>query len=90
MVGFDAAVGKRVKMMRKRAGMNQQALADAIGLQRTSVANIEAGRQAISLRTAYVLWHLLGLGLFYDADLRYAAVGPAALEVRFRLDGAGL
>lgn len=40
-------LGKRIKIARRRVGMNQECLADRVGLVRTSVVNIEAGRQRI-------------------------------------------
>ncbi|WBB94259.1 helix-turn-helix transcriptional regulator [Verrucosispora sp. WMMC514] len=39
------AFGQRVRILRAERGLTQQQLADAIGLTRTSVTNIEAGRQ---------------------------------------------
>lgn len=43
------AVGQRIKEIRKARGITQLTLGDAIGLSRTSVANIEAGNQQSSL-----------------------------------------
>jgi len=45
--------GKRVKAARRSAELTQAELAKAIGLTRTSVANIEAGRQRAFLDTVY-------------------------------------
>lgn len=48
-----AAVGERVKSMRTNRRMTQTALATAIGLNRTSIVNIERGKQRILLHTLY-------------------------------------
>ena len=42
---FYVDFGRRVRAAREHKGLTQQALADALGLTRSSVANIEAGRQ---------------------------------------------
>jgi transcriptional regulator with XRE-family HTH domain len=42
-------LGREVRWHRKRNRMKQQALADAVGLSRTSIANIESGRQHTTL-----------------------------------------
>jgi len=44
---FYEDLGERICLARKTAGFTQQALADKIGLTRTSIVNIEAGRQPI-------------------------------------------
>lgn len=43
------AIGVRIRMIRDVLGMSQQELADSVGLVRTSVNNIEQGRQRILL-----------------------------------------
>lgn len=47
--------GARVRERRRRAGMSQDQLADAAFLSRTSVVNIENGRQGVSIGTLYRL-----------------------------------
>lgn len=42
---FYVDFGRRVRAAREQSSLTQQALADALGLTRSSVANIEAGRQ---------------------------------------------
>jgi len=46
---FYATVGSRVRRARAGRGMSQAALAMKIGFTRSSVANLEAGRQRIAL-----------------------------------------
>jgi DNA-binding XRE family transcriptional regulator len=48
-------IALRVMMIRKSKRITQDALAKAVGLTRTSIVNIEAHNQSMSLTT---LWHL--------------------------------
>jgi transcriptional regulator with XRE-family HTH domain len=52
---FYAHVGNYVTRARLDADLTQQALGTLVGLTRTSIANLEAGRQKIS---AYTLWRI--------------------------------
>jgi transcriptional regulator with XRE-family HTH domain len=59
---FYRSVGERVRDARKRANnMTQKALAMTIGLTRTSLTNIEKGRQKILLHTFSDLAVALGV-----------------------------
>lgn len=49
---FYKAFGAAVRRARKERGLSQDALAAAVGLKRTSIANIERGRQRLLLHTA--------------------------------------
>jgi transcriptional regulator with XRE-family HTH domain len=44
-------VGKRIRDARGRAGLSQEDLAAAVALKRTSITNIESGRQKLLLHT---------------------------------------
>lgn len=48
---FHVRAGERVKQLRQQRGMSQQALADRVGALRTSITNIEAGRQHLVTKT---------------------------------------
>lgn len=48
-------VGQRVRSLRTTAGLTQSALAQRVGLTRTSITNIERGRQQFSLHILYDL-----------------------------------
>ena len=54
-------IGEGVKQQRIRVGMTQVQLADAVGVLRTSIANIEAGRQKLPLHLLYKLCMELGV-----------------------------
>jgi transcriptional regulator with XRE-family HTH domain len=53
--GFYLALGRNIRRARERARLTQGQLADAIGLSRTSVTNLECGRQTLQV---HVLAHL--------------------------------
>jgi transcriptional regulator with XRE-family HTH domain len=48
-------ISERVRNARKRRGLNQQDLATRIGKDRTSVVNLESGKQKMPL---HVLWSI--------------------------------
>jgi transcriptional regulator with XRE-family HTH domain len=48
-----AEFGRLVRATRLDAGLTQAQLGEAVGLTRTSIANIEAGRQRAFIDTAY-------------------------------------
>lgn len=50
---LSAGLAARVRSARKAARMTQQTLAEACGLERTSVTNLEAGRQIPKLPALY-------------------------------------
>ncbi|NTW01664.1 MAG: helix-turn-helix transcriptional regulator [Oscillochloris sp.] len=54
-------VGARVRERRHSLKMTQAHLAARVGLLRSSVANIEAGRQRITVHVLYHLCEVLGL-----------------------------
>jgi transcriptional regulator with XRE-family HTH domain len=58
--GFYANLGKRVRKARNNKGMSQQTLASHIGLTRSSVANLEAGRQRVPVHLLVQIAATLG------------------------------
>ncbi|MGW7406818.1 helix-turn-helix domain-containing protein [Streptomyces sp. NPDC054833] len=50
---FYEAFGERVRKARAALGMNQQELGNAVGLNRTSISNIEKGRQRVALHMLF-------------------------------------
>ncbi len=58
---FYQEFGKRVKAARQAAKVSQEKLADAVGLNRTSITNIESGRQHIPLHSLFLLAEALNV-----------------------------
>jgi transcriptional regulator with XRE-family HTH domain len=58
---FYSEVGRRVRQARERAGLTQDALAARVSLSRTSVTNIERGRQKVLLHTLCGLATAMGV-----------------------------
>lgn len=56
-------VGNRIKVAREQANLTQSALAETMNLTRTSLVNIEAGKQRIQLHDLYRACIVLGIGL---------------------------
>src|SRR5947209_528013 len=54
-------VGKRLKQWRAESSLTQVQLAEASGILRTSITNIEAGRQRAPLHVLYDLCSVLGV-----------------------------
>jgi transcriptional regulator with XRE-family HTH domain len=71
-------------MAREEAGLKQVDLADRIGLKRTSVTNIEAGRQQIQLHTLWQIADALGVTV---GALLPSPEAVAAPDIERRLKG---
>lgn len=56
-----SAFGTRLRAVRNDRGLKQDDVAKAAGLSRTSVVNIEAGRQGVALGTLFRLAEALGV-----------------------------
>ena len=54
-------VGERVRELRSDRGLTQLRLAERAGISRPSIANVEAGRQNVSLRQLCALAAALGV-----------------------------
>ncbi len=52
-------IGARLKQRRNELGMNQGQLAEVVGVLRTSITNIEAGRQKVPLHILYKICAVL-------------------------------
>jgi transcriptional regulator with XRE-family HTH domain len=60
-VDFYRTVGHLIKTTRDKSGLTQEALASRVGLTRTSITNIEKGRQKLLLHTLCDLASELGV-----------------------------
>lgn len=56
-------VGERIRAVREGRGVTQQQLADAAGLTRTSITNVEAGRQRTPLHVLLAISQALDVPL---------------------------
>lgn len=61
--GVYVAVGRRLAMERDALGMTQGEVAALAGIGRTSIVNIEAGRQRVPLHTLVAIAAALGVPL---------------------------
>lgn len=52
--------GQRLRKVRADAGLTQKQVADRVGLKRTSITNIERGRQHIALHQLFLLASAVG------------------------------
>jgi len=64
----NASIGATIKALRKMRGLTQAQLADMVALERTSIANIEAGRQMLSTKTVNAIAQALG----YEVRVHFA------------------
>jgi transcriptional regulator with XRE-family HTH domain len=63
-MNINQIVGKHIKMIRKLKGMTQAELAEKVGLNRSSIANIEIGNQAILLQNLEVIRMALDCSMY--------------------------
>jgi transcriptional regulator with XRE-family HTH domain len=57
-------IGKRIQAERLALGFSQDDLAKVIDLERTSVTNLEAGRQRLPIHKLYQIADMLGISVF--------------------------
>ena len=54
-------LGRRIKATRSRRGLNPRQLGELVGLSRSSIVNLEAGRQRVPVHTIWRLSSALGV-----------------------------
>ncbi|MDQ7861083.1 helix-turn-helix transcriptional regulator [Peribacillus frigoritolerans] len=66
----DEVIGKRLRQARLEFDFSQEELGEGVGLSRSQIANIEAGRTVLSLKDAARICDFLGLDLadFIDVN----------------------
>ena len=79
---FYREFGQRVKLARNAAKMSQERVADVVGLNRTSITNIERGRQHITLHTLYLLASAVGVSpqALLPERVDHSAIDPATAK----------
>lgn len=65
--------GKRIKELRKKAGMTQEGLANRLNISTVAISNMERGVNGVSLDTMGVLAEVL------DSSVDYIAFGKRTL-----------
>jgi transcriptional regulator with XRE-family HTH domain len=60
---FYERIGAKIKDSRKLKSMNQDVLADALGISRVSLINIEAGKQRVPLHVLVDICECLNISL---------------------------
>lgn len=68
---FYASFGRMLGEARRKRNISQEMLAEELGLTRTSITNIEKGRQPIQLHTLYLIARL------FSADVKDLLPSPA-------------
>lgn len=74
--------GKRIKEMRKRAGMTQAELAEKLGISADGMSNIERGKNGVSVDLFGVMAQVLGSSVDY---LAYGVKTMALTEQEIRV-----
>ena len=72
-------VGDVVRYHRRRAGLSQHALAELAGIGKTSVFDVERGKQTTRLATLMAMFRVLNIDVELD--------GPLMAECRSALEG---
>ena len=58
-------LGEKVKLLRKRRNLNQDALAEVLKLSRSQISNLESGRRNLSLKQLEKLCEYFKVGMSY-------------------------
>jgi transcriptional regulator with XRE-family HTH domain len=82
--GFYKDVGHRVRTARESRGLTQDALAGRLSLKRTSVTNIECGRQQLLAHTLMRLAEVLGVAVESLLPARGNVADALAEEIKRR------
>ncbi len=72
MTDKNNGIGGIIKAMRRQCGMTQKQLAELVGLERTSITNIERGNQVLSVTTITAIADALGC----DVKVRFIRRAP--------------
>lgn len=71
----------RLRAAREAAGHSQASLAEAVGVDRKTIGNLESGKPDVGLGSGVTLWAVLGeLGLLSGAPAARAGAAPAPAQ----------
>ena len=73
-------LGKKIKNVRNKKKLSQADLAKACSLSRTSITNIEKGRQHLPLHTLYTIAYALGINVAELLPDQYLSFDKLVLE----------
>ena len=62
-------IGDIVKYHRKKAGLNQKALADIAGIGKTAVFDIEKGKKTVQFKSIGSVLKALNINILFDSPL---------------------
>ena len=74
-------LGRRIRRIREDGGITQDDLASAVGLSRTSITNLELGRQKPPLHVLFFMAEKLDAELKELIPLRQELAGPSTTVV---------
>lgn len=74
-------IGEQIREWRTKAKLTQGQLADAVGVLRTSITNIEAGRQKAPLHVLYEICTVLGVEMTDILPTRTDVVQTNAISI---------
>lgn len=57
-------IGRRIRVERQRKGFSQERLAQAAGLSRASIVNVERGRQKVMVHSLYAIANVLEIDVY--------------------------
>lgn len=83
MEAFYEGFGRRLRQLRRSAGLTQEQLARRLGLNRTTVVNIEGGRQRVAVHQLVELADALGCEpseLLLAAGMSYEALSTSKVQ----------
>ena len=69
-------IGRRIRETRRKRGISQATLAEHVGLNRTSIANIESGKQKLLVHTLYLFSDALAISVQDLLEMPSAAPAP--------------
>ena len=81
---FNQIVGQKIQLARKNAGFSQSKLADKINVSRTTLVNMESGKQSISIH------YLFLIGKVLPTILKFEDLLPTDEEVKLNVGAKSL
>jgi transcriptional regulator with XRE-family HTH domain len=74
-------IGSRLRDQRVAQGLSQAQLAEKIGMLRTSITNIEAGRQRVPIHVLYHICEVLSISVYAVLPAEEESPGTATIPV---------